>query len=147
MNLPPVNSKEPVVLRVHMTNSKASEELKYDVSLSGLRALRLQQYRATGLPDDETLLFTFDNQPVVDTNSNDQNGSFFPLLFDRFPDQMVTLDPPLPIMGNSILFNSSHRLKIVVKRQDGNPVIYSKLDLVFVGFNHFDQSENYLMYQ
>lgn len=147
MNHPPTNGCEPILFTIHLSNNQTFAEISIDQAMHGIRALKLTQYRATGLTDNGTLLFSFYNQPSVDRYTNDGKGSWFPLMFDSFPDQMVILNKPMPVMGKSHVFNGSHKFRIKIERQDGQPLIYTKLDLIFQGKSNFEQSENYHMYQ
>lgn len=140
---PPNYGKEPIVFRIHLKDNATSQELNFHQDLRGIGCLKLVKYRGMNLNNTDTLLFKFENQPTVPTYSNDDFATMTPLYFDDV-NQLVILDHGTPIMGNSHVFNGSHKLKITIRKQDSlTPVIYSHLDLEFHGYNRFDQSEVY----
>lgn len=95
-----------------------------------IRSVKLIQYSAQGLADTTPFIFKVKDQGQTPVYGN-VTTSDFPLLWGSFPNDHVSLQTPIEIMGDSYMSGAA---KIVIELRSVIPLtipIFSKMWLLF----------------
>lgn len=110
-------------------------------SAGTIHAVRLIEYKGEGLlSTTNTIFFTIRNQNVSQIYGN-VHTSYYPLFFDRVPDQFIMLNNPINIT-NGQRWNDAHQLQFDLVDRLGNT--FTQFTRLYLMFDILDSPQNEL---
>lgn len=108
-----------------------TQEIRINGGLPDINSVKLQEYYAEGLSNQNPLYFQIKNQSTRSVYGNPPGVNYFPLIFPNFPNSSVVLNKRIQICGRENVWRDCPLLQMTVVDAQGNPAVFAKITLVF----------------
>lgn len=118
--------------------TKPDQTIEFNWDLDRVHNVYLTNFKGTGLaPGNPSFYLRWEHQPHLEVYGN--CGTRFPLYFDASGLNGYLGEKGTHILGHSLRFNGSRRLRVVIENLDGTPAQFSLLELRFLCLDERDR--------